>query len=266
MHTGAFFDMSPRGNAIRWHRNIQVCSCNSVHRDIIIARDSDLLRQEDALHPQFGILHIFRFLRRLVLGCFIEEGASRCVGTVSNWMYIVSVFAEVNATSKPYDRFCFSKNVPYDLLDVGSSKLHTDVSFLLAFRSCRHMQGLEEEFDGTNRRNLHDFLIPNNVSAAGASSDGTHDGEDDAGFRLRRVSLTHRRPVLPGIAEDGPELARRDSLTFIDDEAGTEMDLVRIPTCAIFHNRSSAQGIPHAFYGFLRQLPALPELIVSVED
>jgi len=122
-------------------------------------------------------------------------------------------------------------------------------------------RGLEEDFDGTNRRNLHDFLIPNNVSSdPGVVSDDTNNSDDSPGLQLRRVSITRRRPPLPGITEDG-EL-RRDSLTFIDDETGTEIDLVRLATCAIFHNLSSGNSIPHDFYGFLRQLPALPELII----
>lgn len=76
--------------------------------------------------------------------------------------------------------------------------------------------------------------------------------------------MSHRPPVLAGVSEDGIERRRPDgSLTFIDDETGTEIELTRTQTCAIFHNLSSGTGVPHAFYAFLRQLPALPRLIVE---
>jgi KUP system potassium uptake protein len=43
-------------------------------------------------------------------------------------------------------------------------------------------------------------------------------------------------------------------------------ELVRIPTCAVFHKFASGKGVPHSFVGFIRQWPALPEVVVSLRD
>ena len=40
-------------------------------------------------------------------------------------------------------------------------------------------------------------------------------------------------------------------------------ELVRIPTCAIFHKFAAGRGVPHSFVGFIRQWPALPQVVVS---
>ena len=43
-------------------------------------------------------------------------------------------------------------------------------------------------------------------------------------------------------------------------------ELVRIPTCAIFHKFASGKGVPHSFVGFIRQWPALPQVVVSLQS
>ena len=39
-------------------------------------------------------------------------------------------------------------------------------------------------------------------------------------------------------------------------------ELVRISTCAIFHKYTRGPGVPHTFVGFIRQWPALPQVVV----
>lgn len=58
----------------------------------------------------------------------------------------------------------------------------------------------------------------------------------------------------------------KNGLIFLDDLTHTELELTRIPTCAIFHKLSPGTGVPHAFYAFIRQLPAIPELVVSLPE
>lgn len=41
------------------------------------------------------------------------------------------------------------------------------------------------------------------------------------------------------------------------------MQLARTPTVAVFHKSTKSPGVPHAFGVFLRQVPALPQLVVS---
>lgn len=43
------------------------------------------------------------------------------------------------------------------------------------------------------------------------------------------------------------------------------LKLARIPVVAIFHrNDSAGRGVPHTFVSFLRQYPALPQVVVSI--
>lgn len=48
-----------------------------------------------------------------------------------------------------------------------------------------------------------------------------------------------------------------------EDDAHPRLPLARLPTCAVFHKLTAGRGVPHTFYGFLRQWPALPRVIVS---
>ena len=49
------------------------------------------------------------------------------------------------------------------------------------------------------------------------------------------------------------------------DQTEDRKELVRIPTCAIFHKFASGKGVPHSFVGFIRQWPALPHVVVSLQ-
>lgn len=124
-------------------------------------------------------------------------------------------------------------------------------------------RNLEEEFDGTNRRALSDFLIPApSTSASIGEPRASSDDESDSvsmGIPLRRVSVSHRRP---SIKSDADGRKPTGSLTFVDDVTHTELELARTPTCALFHKSSSGNSVPHAFYAFVRQLTALPQLVV----
>jgi len=47
------------------------------------------------------------------------------------------------------------------------------------------------------------------------------------------------------------------------DVGGQEkVPLPRMSTMAVFHKLSSGKGVPHTFYGFLKQWPALPRVVV----
>lgn len=105
------------------------------------------------------------------------------------------------------------------------------------------------------------------ASASASEPRASSDDESDStsmGIPLRRVSVSHRRPRLESIKDDDSGDVTTRSLTFIDDVSHTELELARTPTCAIFHKSSSGNGIPHAFYAFVRQLTALPQLVVCV--
>ena len=51
----------------------------------------------------------------------------------------------------------------------------------------------------------------------------------------------------------------------IQEQPDDRRELVRIPTCAIFHKFAAGRGVPHSFVGFIRQWPALPQVVVSLQ-
>ena len=70
-------------------------------------------------------------------------------------------------------------------------------------------------------------------------------------------------------AEDVPDryyyLARdKTASSSIQEQPDDRRELVRIPTCAIFHKFAAGRGVPHSFVGFIRQWPALPQVVVSL--
>ena len=49
------------------------------------------------------------------------------------------------------------------------------------------------------------------------------------------------------------------------DTGGYErIPLPRMSTMAVFYNLSAGKGVRHTFYGFLKQWPALPRVVVRV--
>jgi hypothetical protein len=138
-------------------------------------------------------------------------------------------------------------------------------------------QGLEDKFDGTNRRNLRHFIVPGE-----ADEIALHMGNVVARANQGGVSEDERAPSpLPDYYYMATGEKLKSSKESIDDEEPEKRQLVRIPTCAIFHKLSSGKGVPHSFVGksphcplieisyllftgFIRQWPALPRVVVRV--
>lgn len=104
---------------------------------------------------------------------------------------------------------------------------------------------LEDKFDGKNRKNLRHFIV------AG-----------DKGI----VTMTARGPEVGEIDESESDSVDR-YYYYANDKLATEREearkeLVRIPTCAIFHKFAAGRGVPHSFVGFIRRWPALPEVVI----
>ncbi|KAG8720565.1 hypothetical protein FRC08_018842 [Ceratobasidium sp. 394] len=118
-------------------------------------------------------------------------------------------------------------------------------------------KGLEDEFDGANRRNLRHFIMLDTI-------DPNEKGPTPA-------------PVLPSDATQ----SKNQEITFVDDQLATQEELEdeklglyllsdtkerrplpRVETTAVFHKLSAGKGVPHAFYAFLRQWPALPRVVI----
>ncbi|KAF8519080.1 potassium transporter [Gautieria morchelliformis] len=115
-------------------------------------------------------------------------------------------------------------------------------------------KGLEDDFDGANRKNLRHFIVP-----SGSEKLGTLSVQSDGELALAKTDVD-------GSAEAPISNTEGDGKTLYlvaDSENGKpSRELARIPTMAIFHKFAGGKGIPHTFVGFLRQYPALPRIVV----
>ncbi|KAG8907580.1 hypothetical protein FRB99_003504 [Tulasnella sp. 403] len=130
-------------------------------------------------------------------------------------------------------------------------------------------KGLEDHFDGLNRRNLRNFIVL--------------DGSDEARDKKIRQRLASINPAsresatltyVPGdtIKSSGDDDKDDDEVVINaaqpilylvpEDEKDPRRQLARLPTCAVFHKLTAGRGVPHTFYGFLRQWPALPRVVI----
>ncbi|KAK7685797.1 hypothetical protein QCA50_011143 [Cerrena zonata] len=117
-------------------------------------------------------------------------------------------------------------------------------------------KGLEDRFDGHNRRNLRDIIIrkeENDVVLRVQSRDSEHiideQEENDHTQKLEKYYVLDHNDTKAGF-----ELSP-------DDKSGLKV-MARIPTCAIFHKLTTGRGVPHTFISFFRQWPALPRVVI----
>lgn len=126
-------------------------------------------------------------------------------------------------------------------------------------------RSLEDEFDGKNRKNPRHFLVSRPPSARPQSPLGDPEKQAPGADNDPPILEVDAASTVPSIMQNTAILngSHEGALTFIDDVTREEMNVVRIPTCAVFHKITSGRGVPHAFYGFIKQMPALPRLVVS---
>jgi KUP system potassium uptake protein len=125
-------------------------------------------------------------------------------------------------------------------------------------------KGLEDQFDGANRRNLRHF-ISKAISEKVTPSAGLTQrplASRAVGFEEEDTSIAKVSDTTPVAAEDH-ELTEVVQL-FLDVGGQEKVPLPRMSTMAVFHKLSSGKGVPHTFYGFLKQWPALPRVVVSL--
>lgn len=123
-------------------------------------------------------------------------------------------------------------------------------------------QGLEDRFDGANRKNLRHFIHINN---------GPHDQytlHPQAEVQFEGDSQEDNEkpdsvgtPTYYYLSHDAEIHHRKDP----NSQAEVRRELARIPTCAVFHKIASGSGVPHTFMGFVRQWPALPRVVVCLK-
>ena len=115
---------------------------------------------------------------------------------------------------------------------------------------------MEDRFDGANRRNLRHFIVADEK------------GEVAIPVRERAQAITSDNDELEesvSVQERYYYLARdKTPSDSILEQTEDRRELVRISTCAVFHKFAAGKGVPHSFVGFIRQWPALPQVVVSL--
>ncbi|KAL4246799.1 Potassium transporter [Abortiporus biennis] len=119
-------------------------------------------------------------------------------------------------------------------------------------------KGLEDKFDGNNRRNLRHIILRKDVddTIQVRPSVPVDDAEPN-----EKEQVEHEHDVKK------PTYYVMENRDFASDLASAASEgrmkaLSTIPTCAIFHKLTFGRGVPHTFVGFLRQWPALPRVVI----
>lgn len=119
-------------------------------------------------------------------------------------------------------------------------------------------KGLEDEFDGKNRRNPRHFILnsknlPKTVTQI-----------DPPNMERDRFEKCDDDPTEVDVTADTDidEEEEKGRLRFFNYNTQMTTDLARIPSCAIFHKLTAGRGVPHSFYAFIKHLPALPRVVI----
>lgn len=116
-------------------------------------------------------------------------------------------------------------------------------------------KGLEDKFDGANRRNLRHFISRN------VKEEVRYLPSSPAAARLAEPEADISEVQTPGSTEKHEPHIEQDIQLFLDT-GDARILLPRMSTMAVFHKLSSGKGVPHTFYGFLKQWPALPRVVI----
>ncbi|KAJ3786207.1 potassium transporter [Lentinula aff. detonsa] len=109
-------------------------------------------------------------------------------------------------------------------------------------------KGLEDAFDGAKRQNLRHFISKEDKAPVG-KVDGSQEIMEEMKEEEAVESTYYYVPTQNFSSKDeGLEIEKRE--------------LTRIPTMAVFHKFTGGRGVPHTFVGFIRQWPALPQVLV----
>ncbi|KAG8965644.1 hypothetical protein FRC03_000339 [Tulasnella sp. 419] len=122
-------------------------------------------------------------------------------------------------------------------------------------------KGLEDRFDGANRKNLRQFLVLDDAIVR-AKGDTTRVVSTVGHVGSLSEGLPRTKTVEEDEIEDLSATPSHKLWLVSEDEKQEKSELARLPICAVFHKLSSGRGVPHTFYGFLRQWPALPRVTI----
>ncbi|CAE6360553.1 unnamed protein product [Rhizoctonia solani] len=117
-------------------------------------------------------------------------------------------------------------------------------------------KGLEDEFDGANRRNLRHFIMLHSVGSEDKIPPVFVSPYSQISTENHEITFVDEQAAM----EDEPENEERGLYLLADSKE--KRLLPRVETTAVFHKLSAGRGVPHAFYAFLRQWPALPRVVI----
>ncbi|KAG7096615.1 hypothetical protein E1B28_004032 [Marasmius oreades] len=118
-------------------------------------------------------------------------------------------------------------------------------------------KSLEDRFDGKNVLELPGFAVEDDRALARLAEELTLVDNvvgEHYDFFVPQASNT-------AAVENVISLARVRARGDRDLSFDTR-ELMRIPTCAVFHRYVAGKGFPHAFTGFVRQWPGLPQVLI----
>ncbi|KAL0576040.1 hypothetical protein V5O48_005948 [Marasmius crinis-equi] len=118
-------------------------------------------------------------------------------------------------------------------------------------------KGLEDRFDGKNVLELPGFAVEQDRALAQLEQELTladHASGEHYDFYVPEVNETAAVQDMVGLSR---VRGRGNRDTKFDNR-----ELMRIPTCAVFHRYVAGRGFPHAFAGFVRQWPGVPQVLI----
>jgi len=200
---------------------------------------------------------LLRFHRRAILWCRYPKGSSWCLDSLVG-------------------RMCFVRYSSLWVLSSANIGFTTVRALFMIFWTWA--KGLEDEFDGSNRHNLRHFIstevqqMSERPTRAASPSVRSHDDTKDEGgaSEMNVATLDDQfRDEVSLFLHRGISLRRRMTTGMITiqekkKQKEEKMVLARLSTCAVFHKLSAGKGVPHTFYGLLRQRPSVPRIVVGV--
>ena len=101
------------------------------------------------------------------------------------------------------------------------------------------LQGLEDEFDGANRKSLRRFIVTSDIEKPPIEPESALESSRDS--------------EIEELAADAPGASDVKALYLAADAQNPARELAVLPIIAVFHKFASGKGIPHSFVGFVKQ-------------
>ncbi|ESK88352.1 hypothetical protein Moror_14785 [Moniliophthora roreri MCA 2997] len=133
------------------------------------------------------------------------------------------------------------------------------IGLILTLLMCLWAWGkwLEDQFDGTNVMELPGFAVEQDRALAQLEQELTladNASGEHYDFFVPQVPVTAAPEGMIGLSR---VRGRGDRDAKFDNR-----ELMRIPTCAVFHRYVAGRGFPHAFTAFVRQWPGVPQVLI----